>query len=79
MRKAVDTKDTDGGKLSRKVTRRDILKAGAAGAAGLGAAALGTPAMAAPAILRNARQIIKVMSWFQYEPGRNAAWPAAVK
>jgi ABC-type glycerol-3-phosphate transport system substrate-binding protein len=75
----VDTKDMDGGKLSRKVTRRDVLKAGAAGAAGLGAAALGTPAMAAPAILRNARQVLKVMSWFQYEPGRNAAWATMYK
>jgi len=74
-----------GGSSSPKVTRRDILKAGAAGAVGLGAAAaLGTPALAAaapgaPTLLRhNSPQTLKLLSWVQFEPGRKDAWKAVL-
>ena len=77
---ASETKDVESG--SAKISRRDVLKAGAAGAAGLAAAAtLGkaSTAMAAPAIVTRAPQTITLMSWFQFEPGRNAAWFQLVK
>ena len=80
----MDVKHPDNGEPSRTVTRREVLKTGAKGALGLGAAAalgsVATPALAAPAILRNnGPQEIKVLSWFQYEPGRNAAWATMYK
>ncbi len=72
----MDTKDTGSGTLSRTLTRKQLLKAGAAGAAGLGAAAtMGSVAKAAaPAVVTRAPQTITLMSWFQFEPGRNTAW-----
>ncbi len=62
-----------------KVSRKDLLKAGAVGAAGLGAAAtigssVGVARAAAPAVVTRAPQTITLMSWFQFEPGRNTAW-----
>ncbi len=77
---ASETKDNESG--SAKISRRDVLKAGAAGAAGLAAAAtLGkaSTAMAAPAIVTRAPQTITLMSWFQFEAGRNAAWFQLIK
>lgn len=72
----MDTKDTESGALSRKLTRKQALKAGAVG---LGAAAtigssLGVAKAAAPAVVTRAPQTITLMSWFQFEPGRNTAW-----
>jgi ABC-type glycerol-3-phosphate transport system substrate-binding protein len=71
---------TGTGLLSAKATRRQVVRAGLAGALGLGtAAALGTPATAAPAILRgSSRQTIKLVSWFQSDPERHAAWTTLI-
>ena len=76
---ASDTSDPkDTASDSAKISRRDALKAGAAGAAGLAAAATlgktGVAKAAAPAIVTRAPQTITLMSWFQFEPGRNTAW-----
>ncbi|MDB5074585.1 MAG: sugar transporter [Chloroflexi bacterium] len=68
--------------FSSKKTRRDVLKAGAAGAAGIAAAGAIGPvakAMAAPAIVTRAPQTITLMSWFQFEAGRNTAWFQLIK
>lgn len=77
---ASETKDNE--LILSKKTRREVLKAGAAGAVGLGAAAaLGTTEVAkaaAPAFVTRAPQTITLMSWFQFEPGRNAAWNALI-
>jgi len=62
---------------SLKPTRREILKAAATGAIGLGAASAFGPLAAeaaSPKRKPGAPQTIKLMSWFQYEPGRKEAW-----
>jgi len=73
---ASETKDNE--LFSSRKTRREVLKAGAAGAVGLGAAAAlgktGVARAAAPAIVSRAPQTITLMSWFQFEAGRNTAW-----
>jgi len=78
---ASETKDNE--LFSSKKTRREVLKAGAAGAVGLGAAATlgktGAARAAAPAIVTRAPQTITLMSWFQFEPGRNTAWFDLIK
>lgn len=74
----MDTNDPTTVEPAKTVTRKDLLKAGAAGAIGLGAAAtLGTTGVAkaaAPAYVTRAPQTITLMSWFQFESGRNTAW-----
>ncbi len=76
-----ETKDTESG--SSQISRRDALKAGAIGAVGLGAAAAtgkaGIAKAAEPAIVTRAPQTINLMSWFQFEPGRNTAWFQLIK
>ncbi|MGH2343633.1 MAG: hypothetical protein ACRDG4_00295, partial [Chloroflexota bacterium] len=76
-----ETKDTESG--SSQISRRDALKAGAIGAVGLGAAAAagktGIARAAAPAIVTRAPQTITLMSWFQFEAGRNTAWFQLIK
>jgi hypothetical protein len=71
---------TGTGLVSARATRRQVVRAGLAGALGLGtAAALGTPARAASAILRgSSRQTIKLVSWFQSDPERHAAWATLI-
>jgi ABC-type glycerol-3-phosphate transport system substrate-binding protein len=66
--------------LSARATRRQALRASISGALGLGtAAALGTPAQAARTFLRDSsRQTIKLVSWFQSDPSRNAVWATLV-
>jgi ABC-type glycerol-3-phosphate transport system substrate-binding protein len=68
---------------SPTISRRDMLKAGAAGAAGLGAASLlgpGAIAKAAPAQRRaGAKTVLNLMSWEPYnQPGEFPAWTKVV-
>ncbi len=78
---ASEEKDTESG--SSTISRRDALKAGAIGAASLTAAAAlgktGVAKAAAPAIVTRAPQTISLMSWFQFEAGRNTAWNTLIK
>jgi ABC-type glycerol-3-phosphate transport system substrate-binding protein len=81
---ASDTSDPkDTASDSAKLSRRDVLKAGVAGAAGIAAAATlgktGVAKAAAPAIVTRAPQTITLQSWFQFEPGRNTAWFTMIK
>ena len=77
------TDDTQTNKASGTLSRKDLLKAGAAGAFGLGAAATlgksGVAQAAAPAYVTRAPQNITLMSWFQFEAGRNTAWFQLIK
>jgi len=80
---AVVNNDTETSKASGTLTRKDLLKAGAAGTISLGAAAatgkLGVARATAPAIVTRAPQTITLMTWFQFEDGRKQAWAALIK
>jgi ABC-type glycerol-3-phosphate transport system substrate-binding protein len=78
----VAEKEVDSGVSPSRPSRREVLKAGIAGAAGLGAASLLGPQAvaraAAPAVISRAPQTVTLMSWFQFEAGRKDAWNALI-
>ncbi|MDB5077666.1 MAG: hypothetical protein JWO42_3845, partial [Chloroflexi bacterium] len=77
-------KETDNDVSSTMPSRRDVLKAGVAGAAALGAASvLGPVAVAEAAAPKRALRAgkktqLKLMSWEMFEVGEKAAWTKVV-
>ena len=61
--------------VQRQVSRRDVLKAGAAGTAAVaGLHPKASKAFAAPAVLQGEPLTIKYVTWWWDEPGRQDAW-----